>query len=106
MMILRGCWALFLAGFVYYTFHHSWEWEHGAPVPEPIFGGNKPRTKETVVWLDPAFLPLLLLVILILFGVMDGKDGIARFLSLSLDIMLVISIYFLLLLFLLPVFRQ
>ena len=106
MSILRGFWALFLAGFVYYTFHRSWEWEHGAPMPEPIFGGDKPRTKETVVWLDPAFLPLLLLVILILFGVMDGMDGVERFLSLSLDVMIVISIYFLLLTFLLPVFRR
>ena len=99
MSILRGFWALFLAGFVYYTFNRSWEWEHGAPMPETIFGGDRPRTKETVVWLDPAVLPLLLLVILVVFGVMDGKDGIVRFLSLSLDIMLVISIYFLLLLF-------
>lgn len=106
MIIFRALWALFLAGLVAYTFHRTWKWEHGAPLPEPIFGSDKPRTKETVVWLDPSFLPLLLLVILIMFAATDGMNGVERFLSLSLDVMLVISIYFLLLIFLLPVFRR
>ena len=106
MTILRALWALILAGFVAYTFHRSWKWEHGSPMPESFLGGDEPRTKETTVWLDPTVLPLLLLVILILFGAMDGMDGIERFLSLSLDIMIVISIYFLLLIFLLPIFRR
>ncbi len=106
MMILRGIWALFLAGFVAYAFRRSWQWEHGAPLPEPVFGGDKPRTKETAVWLDPCFLPLVLLVILIVLGAVDGVKGVERFLSLSLDVMIVISIYFLLLIFLLPVFRR
>lgn len=75
-------------------------------MPKPIFGSDKPRTKETVVWLDPSFLPLLLPVILIMFAATDGMNGVERFLSLSLDVMLVISIYFLLLIFLLPVFRK
>ena len=106
MIILRAFWALFLAGMVAYAFHRSWKWEHGAPVPESIFGGDKPRTKDTVVWLDPSFLPLLLLVVLIIYGAMDGMDGVERFMFLSLDVMIVISIYFLLLIFLLPVFRR
>lgn len=106
MIILRAFWALFLAGVVAYAFHRTWRWEHGAPMPETILGGDKPRTKETAVWLDPAFLPLLLLVILIIFGAMQGTVGVERFLSLSLDVMIVISIYFLLLIFLLPVFRR
>lgn len=106
MTFLRALWAFFLAGLVAYAFHRSWRWEHGDPMPEPIFGADKPRTKETIVWLDPAFLPLLLLVLLILFGAMDGLDGGKRFLSLSLDVMIVISVYFLLLIFLLPIFRR
>ena len=106
MIIIRAIWALFLAGFVAYTFHRSWGWEHGDPMPEPIFGGNKPRAKETTVWLDPRFLPIMLLIILILLGAMHGMDGVRQFLSLSLDVMFVISIYFLLLVFLLPVFRR
>ena len=100
MIIFRAFWALFLAGFVAYAFHRTWKWEHGSPMPENIFGGDKPRTKETAVWRDPSFLPLLLLVILIMFGAMDGMDGVERFLSLSLDVMIVISVYFLLLIFL------
>ena len=106
MTFLRALWAFFLAGLVAYAFHRSWRWEHGDPMPEPIFGADKPRTKETIVWLDPASLPLLLLVLLILFGAMDGLDGGKRFLSLSLDVMIVISVYFLLLIFLLPIFRR
>ena len=50
MAVLRVFWALFLAGLVAYTFHRSWSWEHGEPMPEALFGGDKPRTKETVVW--------------------------------------------------------
>ena len=106
MIIFRVFWALFLAGFVAYTFHRSWRWEHGAPMPETIFSGDKPRTKETMVWLDPSFLPLLLLIILVMLGAMYGTDGVERFLSLSLDVMIIISVYFLLLIFLLPIFRR
>ena len=106
MTVLRVFWALFLAGVVAYYFQRAWNWEHGAPLPKTISGGDKPRTKETAVWLDPSFLPALLLIFLILFGVMAGREGIKRFLSMSLDVMLVISIYFLLLIFLLPVVRK
>lgn len=106
MIIFRVFWGLFLAGFVAYTFHRSWRWEHGDPMPESILGGDKPRTKETMVWLDPSFLPLLLLIILVMLGAMYGMDGVERFLSLSLDVMIVISVYFLLLIFLLPIFRR
>ena len=106
MIIFRVFWALFLAGFVAYTFHRSWRWEHGEPMPESLFGGDKPRTKETMVWLDPSFLPLLLLIILVMLGAMYGTDGVERFLSLSLDVMIIISVYFLLLIFLLPIFRR
>jgi len=106
MIILRALWALFLAGFVAYAYRRTWKWEHGSPMPESIFGGDKPRTKDTMVWLDPSFLPVLLLIILVMLGAMDGMDGVERFLSLSLDVMIVISVYFLLLIFLLPIFRK
>ncbi|MBE6919612.1 MAG: M56 family metallopeptidase [Ruminococcaceae bacterium] len=105
MIVLRIFWALFLSGMVAYTFHRAWRWEHGAPMPEPILG-DKPRTKETVVWVEPTFLPILLLTILILSAAIAGKEGVERFLSLSLDVMLVISMHFLLLVFLLPVLRR
>ena len=106
MTIIRMLWALFLAGFVAYAFRRTWRWEHGTPMPETMFGGDKPRTKETAVWLDPSFLPILLLIILIFFGITDGISGVKRFMSLSLDVMIMISIYFLLLIFMLPVFRR
>ena len=106
MIGLRMFWALFLAGMVAYTFNRSWRWEHGESMPETLFGSDKPRTKETFVWLDPSFLPVLLLIILVMLGSIHGSDGIDRFLSLSLDVMILISIYFILLIFLLPIFRK
>ena len=106
MIGLRIFWALFLAGMVAHTFHRAWRWEHGEPLPDYMLLGDEPRTKETFVLLDAVALPWILLAILILFAMTDGMNGIARFLSLSLDVMLVISIYFLLLLLLLPVFRR
>lgn len=74
--------------------------------PETLFSSDKPRTKETIVWLDPSFLPVLLLIILVMLGSIHGSDGVDRFLSLSLDVMILISIYFILLIFLLPIFRK
>ena len=106
MTIFRVFWALFLSGTLACAFHRSWKWEHGTPMPETIFGGDKPRTKETAVWLDPSFLPVMLLLILVLFGAARRMDGVRQFLSLSLDVMILISFYFLLLIFLLPVFRK
>ena len=106
MILLRIFWALFLAGMVAYTFNRSWRWEHGEPMPETLFGSDKPRTKETIVWLDPSFLPVLLLIILIMFRSIYGSEGVDRFMSLSLDVMILISFYFVLLIFLLPIFRK
>lgn len=106
MILLRIFWAFFLAGMVAYTFNRSWSWEHGEPMPETLFSSDKPRTKETIVWLDPSFLPVLLLIILVMLGSIHGSDGVDRFLSLSLDVMILISIYFILLIFLLPIFRK
>jgi len=106
MTILRVFWALFLAGLVAYAFQRAWNWEHGAPLPKMPSGSDKARSKETAVWIDPSFLPVLLLIFLILFGIMSGWEGIKQFLSMSLDVMLVISIYFLVLIFLMPLVRK
>lgn len=105
MIVLRIFWALFLAGMVAFTFRRAWRWEHGAPMPESILD-DKPRTKETVVWVDASFLPLVLLTILVLFAAVGGREGMERFLALSLDVMVVISIHFVLLMLLLPVLRR
>ena len=105
MIVLRIFWALFLAGMVAFTFRRAWNWEHGEPAPERILS-DKPRTKETVVWVDPTILPIMLLTILIILVAMSGRDGVERFLWLSLDVMIIISVYFLLLAFLLPVLRR
>ena len=106
MIVLRIFLALFLAGIVAYAFNRSWRWEHGEPMPETLFGSDKPRTKETIVWLDPSFLPVLLLILLLMLRSIHGSEGVDRFMLLSLDVMIIISIYFVLLIFLLPIFRK
>ena len=78
MILLRMFWALFLAGMVAYTFNRSWRWEHGEPMPETLFSSDKPRTKETIVWLDPSFLPVLLLIILVMLGSFYGSFRVFR----------------------------
>lgn len=105
-MIWRIIWALILSGFVGFSFRRAWQWEHGAPLPEYPLNFDEPKTKETVVWVDALFLPAFLFVLFVRFAAMDGMDGVKRFLFLSLDVMLVISFYFLLLMFLLPVLRR
>ena len=106
MIGLRIFWALILAGMVGFSFRRAWRWEHGEPLPEYLLNLDEPKTKETVVWVNALFLPALLLALFVLFAAMDGMAGVKRFLFLSLDVMLVISIYFLLLMFLLPVLRK
>lgn len=105
VIFLRFFWPLFMAGMTVYTFRRSWRWEHGAPMPENLFS-DKPRAKETAVWVDPSVFPILLLVILLLWWAFDGTSGVERFFALLLDVMILISLYFLVLVFLLPLLRR
>ncbi len=105
MILLRMFWGLFLAGMTAYTFRRSWRWEHGAPAPERLLS-DEPRPKETVVWLDPTFLPILLVCFLLMFRWIDGESGVERFYALMLDVMVIITLHFLLLICLLPLLRR
>lgn len=105
VLFLRFFWPLVMAGLTIYAFHRSWRWEHGAPMPENLFS-DKPRAKETVVWVDPSVLPILLLTILLIWWAFDGTNGVERFFALLLDVMVIISLYFLVLFCLLPLLRR
>ena len=98
----RLFWALFLAGVVAFAFHRSWRWEHGAPMPTPLFGDRSRRlSKDTVVWLTPLVFPIFLLLFLILYTLLGQEVR-----SFVLDVTLTISFYFLLLLLFLPLLRR
>ena len=97
-------WAAVLAGVLGYTFHRAWRWEHGSDSYQ-IFGET--RGKETFVLVPPTVLFWVLLIPFILFVLFLGlRDGVIRFAALMLDVLLILSVYFVLLLLLLPLFRR
>ena len=105
LFLLRFLWPLAMACMTVYAFRRSWRWEHGAPMPEELFS-TKPRPKETAVWVDPSVFPILLLVIFLVWWAFEGTNGVERFFALLLDVMILISLYFLVLVFLLPLLRR
>ena len=103
MIWARLFWAAFLAGMLGFCFHRAWRWEHGEG-PELV---SKKRGKETVVWLPPTVLFWILLVLLIAFVLRFGaSEGIARSAALTGDVMLILSVYFALLLAVMPLLRR
>lgn len=95
-----------MAGVVGYAYHRSWRWEHGGEMPEPIFEGKKPRSKETVVWTVPTVLPIILVVMLVLMWMTDGERGLREFRDMTMDVMVLLSAYFVLLTLVLPLLRR
>ena len=105
MNTFRLLWALFLAGLVAFAFHRSWRWEHGAPMSVPLIGDKSRRlSKDTAVWVTPLTFPILL-VFTFFFFILLGED-IRYYLFFAFDVMLTISVYFLVLLLLLPLLRR
>lgn len=105
-LFFQALWGIFLAGVVGYAYHRSWRWEHGGEMPEPIFEGKKPRSKETVVWTVPTVLPIALLIILVVMWATDGERGLWEFRDMTMDVMMLLSAYFVLLTLVLPLLRR
>lgn len=98
--IMRIFWALFLAVMVAAAFRVSWKLENGKKTME------NSRT-DTTVWIDPVIFVVLLIMHLsfVLFSYVRS-NGFTYALSPLIDIFLFVSIYFTLLLLLLPVLRK
>lgn len=98
--IMRIFWALFLAVMVAAAFRVSWKLENGKKTME------NSRT-DTTVWIDPVIFVVLLIMhlSLVLISYVRCK-GFTYALSALIDIFLFVSIYFTLLLLLLPVLRK
>ena len=98
--IMRIFWALFLAVMVAAAFRVSWKLENGKKTME------NSRT-DTTVWIDPVIFVVLLIMhlSLVLISYVRSK-GFTYALSALIDIFLFVSIYFTLLLLLLPVLRK
>ncbi len=99
--VLRIFWALVLGSFLAFGFRRSWKAEHGG------LSEWKAQKGDTVVWFDPIIFPIMLVTIAVMYywiyGAFDGKQYI---LSIAIDIFVFISIYFTILLLLLPVLRK
>lgn len=100
-LIFRALWAIFLAVILSYGLRRSWKIEHGKT--EKLIGD----TNEAVVWMTPLVFPLLIAIFFLIDLIFDGiKGGLDRFMVLALDVFISMSVYFIFLLFLLPVLRK
>ena len=103
-MIWQALWGLVLAGLLCYTFLRAWRWEHGEK-PELLFG-EKYGTETYVLVLPTVLFWILLAFLVILTARLGVKEGFVRFAGLAGEVLLLLSVYFLLLLALLPLLRR
>ena len=97
-------WGLVLAWTLGFCFHRAWKWEHGAKAELPF---NGKYGKETHVFVLPTILFWILLAFLVWYVLLLGaREGLLRFGALTADVMLLLSVYFVLLLALLPLLRR
>lgn len=106
MIWFRIIWGLVLSSVLGYSFRRAWRWEHGIPNYSRSLSG-KDRGTETFVLLPPTVLFWILLVFLAAYVITFGiKDGGIRFAALLIDVMFILSIYYVLLLIILPLLRK
>ncbi len=97
-------WGLALAGLLGLTFHRSWRWEHGAEA-DMLFVSK--YGKQTYVFVPPTLLFWILALFLFLFVIRFGvRIGLTRFAALAADVILLLSVYYILLMALLPLLRR
>lgn len=97
-------WGLILAGLLGFTFRRAWRWEHGEAA-NVLF--SKKYGKETFVFVPPTVLFWILLVFLVMFVWGFGvQDGLLRFAAHFADVLLLLSVYYVLLLLVLPLLRK
>jgi len=104
-MVLRLLAALFIGFGVSVSFQKTWDYE--LEVAKYGFPLEKHRGRETVVWISPIYLPIFFLVIFVVLAVFvryeDAADMMQTFL---LELMVTLSLYYGLLLLILPLLRK
>ncbi len=104
-MGLRVVWALCLALGVSWSFHKAWRYER--EVAREGAAREKTPGRETVVFVSPVILPLLLVTLAVLGLALAGPEWTAELLlEFSLGLMVLLGVYFTLLLILLPLLRR
>ncbi len=99
--LFRMFWSLLLGGLLIYSFKRSWNVEHGRKK------NDYSEEYGTVIFLDPLVFPICIAFFAVLQGMFFGPERSRDVLfSLGVDLFFFVSIYFSLLLFLLPVLRK
>ena len=105
-LIFRSFYAVTLAVTVGWLFRTSMGREHGEGFNQQTLTG-KDLGRETPVIATPLYLPLALGTVLILCCLFDGpREGFGFFLSLSLDTVILLSLFYIPLLLFLPLLRR
>ena len=104
MIWFQAAWGVFLAGMLGYTFRRACRWEDDAR--NNIKSPNK-YGRETFIFLAPTTLFWILLVCFAIFVYALGlQEAALRFSANLADVLLILSVYFVLLLILLPILRK
>lgn len=100
VFIFRIIWALFLGCCLAFGFRRSWKTERGER--------KSWRAEEsTAVWIDPLALPIILgFIAVVYYGTRGFWEGGRYLLSIGIEVIIFISIYFTFLLFFLPFLRK
>lgn len=105
MIILKLIWGMLLALAAGYHFNQAWEKEHGGCAEQSFTGRNV--SKDTYVWCNPTSFLWIIVVIaglfLLKFGYVDGSGIVV---SILLNLTAFFSIYFVILMPLMPCLRR
>lgn len=102
--IIKLIWGLTMAFGIGYQFIQAWEKEHGSELKETFTG--KPAPRDTYIWTAPTTFLWIILVIIALLLVKYGFTGGAGIaVSILLNLAVFFSIYFVVLLSLMPYLR-
>lgn len=99
-MGLRVFWALFLATMLAVNYRSAWRMENRK---ENNFFGTQ---KDAVVWLDPLIFPEIFALVIFLYFISDGVNSWIQILGMMLDVFVFLTVYFSLLLLILPFLRK
>ncbi len=98
----RIIWGIIISCLLGLNFYRTWKWEHGGET----FFSNK-YGKETYVLIQPTFLFWILLAMFGISCVFYGiKNGLIKFTAMAAELMIFLSIYYVLLLLFLPLLRK
>ena len=97
--------AALLAGGIAYAFHREWSYEQQVALTGCTVRSG--RKRDTVIWLSPWVLPLMVVVFWLVMLVFAGAAvGFAALVEISLQLMVLLTFYFGALLLLLPLLRR